>query len=99
MIIKTKFYCKNGAQESKGGRGLSFNDVNWVNIFIEGKWYDGEYETWPFESGFRLNGGWKVYWVVNESGVKTKISRARMGIIFELDHVKLRDIKIDTLLK
>jgi hypothetical protein len=96
MIVKTKFYCKSGAQEA-AGRGVGIGNLSWVDMFVEGKWYDGEYETWPSESGFRLNGGWRRYWVMKEDGKKMQLSRAKMGSIFELDIAKLRDVKIDNL--
>ena len=103
MIVKTKFYCKSGAQEAAGGEvhnppGIDLSNITWVDIFIEGKWYEGEYETWSSESGFRLNSGWRRYWAINENGIKMQMSKARMNTIFELDEVKLRDIKIDNIL-
>jgi hypothetical protein len=98
LIVKTKFYCKSGAQEAPG-RGVDISNIKWIDMFIKDKWYDGEYETWSYNSGFRLNGGWRKYWVVKENGEKIQLSRAKMGLIFELDKVELRDIKISDLLK
>ena len=42
MIGKTKFFCKNGSQIGDGG---PIKNILWKDRFIEGKWYDGEYET------------------------------------------------------
>jgi hypothetical protein len=67
--------------------------------FIKGKWYDGEYETWRYERGYEINGGWRKYWVINEKGEKEEIHRAHMNAIFETDIEKLRDNKINEILK
>lgn len=93
MIVKTKFLCKSGSRT-----GSSFQDP-WVDRFIEDKWYDGEYETWSFEDGYRINGGWRRYWVVNEQGKKEEISRAIFRLLFETDTQQLRDKKIEDLIK
>jgi hypothetical protein len=66
--------------------------------FIEGRWYDGEYETWS-DQLYKLNGGWRRYWVINEKGEKEEIHRAHMNAIFETDIEKLRDNKINEILK
>ncbi len=97
-IVKTKFLCKNGMQTGKG-KGKDFSENFWVDKFIEGKWYDGEYETWSFDQGYEINGGWRRYWVINESGVKEELSRARFRVIFETETQQLRDRKIEDILK
>ena len=68
MIIKTKFKCKSTSQTSPGW------GFPWQDRFIEGKWYDGEYDTWgpQFTSEdkmYEMNGGWRKYWAVNEKGM------------------------------
>lgn len=113
MIIKTKFFCKAGSKIGSGrGSGMSgpgshpsysykASDIvptTWIDRFIEGKWYEGEYETWNWEDGYRINGGWRRYWVVNELGKKEEISRAVMNAIFEYKTAELRDVKIDDIL-
>jgi len=99
QIIKAKFLCKNGSQISPNGRlGISRQQIQWQDRFIEGKWYDGEYETWGFQSGYELNGGWRRYWVVNEMGEKEHIPKAHMKAIFEFDIQKLRDNKIEQII-
>jgi hypothetical protein len=95
-IIKTKFLCKNG---SRTAPRAPLGSIKWKDRFIEDKWYDGEYETWPFEDGYRLNGGWSRYWVVNEQGVKEEILRGQFKAIFETDTQQLRDRKIEDLIK
>ena len=95
-IVKTKFLCKRSSQSSP--RGLSLSNIKWQDRFIEGKWYDGEYETWS-QQLYKLNGGWKRYWVVNEMSEKEEISKAHMNAIFEMDIDKLRDGKINEILK
>ena len=92
-IIKTKFLCKNGSRTGPAYGGV------WIDKFIEGKWYDGEYETWSWEDGYRVNGGWRKYWVINEQGVGEEISRAHFKIIFETDTQQLRDRKIEDIIK
>lgn len=92
-IVKTKFLCKNGSRTAP--RALA--SIKWKDRFIEGKWYDGEYETWS-EQLYRLNGGWRIYWVVNEQGEKEEISRAHMNAIFQLDVEELRDEKINVII-
>ena len=62
------------------------------------KWYDGEYETWSFEDGYRVNGGWRKYWVVNEKGEKEEIPKAHMKAIFEFDIQQLREEKLKDIL-
>lgn len=95
-IVKTKFLCKRSSQSSP--RGLSLSNIKWQDRFIEGKWYDGEYETWS-QQLYKLNGGWKRYWVVNEMSEKEEISKAHMNAIFEMDIEQLRDNKINEILK
>ena len=65
--------------------------------FIKGKWYDGAYETWS-DQLYKLNNGWRSYWVIDESGQKIKMNRVKMRIIFELDKSELMDKKINTIL-
>lgn len=93
QIIKTKFYCKGGQKTSP--------DISssWRDQFMEGKWYDGEYETWGWEDGYRLNGGYRRYWVIEENGNKIEIHKARMKLVFELDMDKVREKKIEQILK
>lgn len=93
QVIKAKFLCKNGSRKGSKLGGP------WVDRFIEGKWYDGEYETWSFEDGYRINGGWRRYWAVNEQGKKEEISRAHFKVIFETDTQQLRDRKIEDIIK
>jgi hypothetical protein len=52
-------------------------EFNWTRRFIKDKWYDGEYETWGFEDGYRLNGGWRQYWAVNELGKKKRFIKVK----------------------
>ena len=92
MIHKEKWKCKATAQTS--GRLGS----QWKDRFIKGKWYDGEYETWPSEDGYRLNGSWRRYWAVNEQGEKEEITKAWFKIMFEHDIEKIRDEKINNIL-
>jgi hypothetical protein len=96
-IVKTKFLCKNSSQSSR--RGLSLSNIKWEDRFIEGRWYDGEYETWNYQRGYEINGGWRRYWVVNEMGIKEEIHRAHMNAIFEMNIEELRDNKINEILK
>lgn len=88
-IIKSKFYCKSGSQILLGDK--------LTDRFISGNWYDGEYEVWNFESGYRLNGGWRRYWVINEVGVKEEIHRGQMKAIFDLTS-EVREFKINKIL-
>ena len=94
MIVKTKFLCKSGSRTGSG-----FPDGPWIDRFIEDKWYDGEYETWSWKDGYRINGGWRRYWVVNEQGKKEEISRPLFRILFETNTQQLRDRKIEDLIK
>ena len=81
QVIKTKFLCKRGSQISPNGRlGIAKSQIVWKDRFIEGKWYDGEYETWSFERGYEMNDGWRKYWVVNEMGKKEEVSRANFKV-------------------
>ena len=97
-IVKTKFLCKSGCKTAPS-RGYSGKQkLNWTDLFIEGKWYDGEYETWS-QQLYRLNNGWRRYWVVNEKGEKKEMDRIKMSTIFQLDIEELRDNKIEEILK
>ena len=99
QIVKAKFFCKNGSRTSTNGRlGVYSSQIQWEDRFIEGKWYDGEYETWSFEDGYWLNNGWRRYWVVNEKGIKEEISKVHFRVIFETDIQVLRDERIKTIL-
>lgn len=93
MEVKTKFYCKISQFISHKG----LNPLDFKPQFIEGKWYEGAYETWSSQL-FKLNNGWKSYWVIDENGDRVEIERTGMRIIFELDESKLRDIKIKNIL-
>ena len=95
-IIKTRFLCKSGSRTAP--RSSSLDKIKWTDRFIEGKWYDGEYETWSFDRGYEINGGWRRYWVINESGEKEEITRVHMRAIFEMNIQELRDNKIDQIL-
>jgi hypothetical protein len=96
-IVKTKFLCKNSSQSAP--KGLSLSNIKWEYRFIEGKWYDGEYEIWNYDRGYEINGGWRKYWVINEKGEKEEINRYHMKAIFETDIERLRDNKINEILK
>ena len=97
MIVKSKFLCK-GTTKISSGKSSGLFDTDLVT-FEKGKWYDGEYETWSWEDGYKLNGGWKKYWVVNEQGVKEEILKAHFRAIFETDTQQLRDRKIEDIIK
>ena|ERR1035437_10974566 len=100
MIIKTKFLCKATSKTCPTfGNMPGKAPVVWTDRFTEGKWYDGEYETWSFDDGYRLNGGWRKYWVINEQGVKSDISRPEMNIMFHHKVDEIRNNKIDEILK
>ncbi len=96
-IVKTKFLCKSTTSVSSGRSSKLFKTD--LITFQEGKWYDGEYETWKWEKGYRTNGGWRRYWVINEQGKKEEIHRNWFKIQFETDLDKLRDNKIENILK
>ena len=91
-ISKTKFLCKNSSQTVTKGLHMYVKDR-----FIEGKWYDGEYETWS-QQLYKLNNGWRRYWVINEKGEKEEMNRIRMSTIFQLDVEELRDEKINQII-
>lgn len=111
MIVKTKFLCKStckiGSRSGIPRKGpTSHSEVDyvaaqipdvWTETFISGKWYDGEYETWSFEDGYRLNDGWRRYWVINEQGRKEEISKSYMNVMF-YKPTELRDKRIDDIL-
>lgn len=86
-IVKTKFLCKSDCK--------IYDIDKWTYKFIKGKWYDGEYETWSYSDGYRINNGWRRYWVIDENLNKQDISKAEMKIIFESDIQNIRDNKID----
>lgn len=90
-IIKTKFLCKTTM--SRG----PYNNIE--PKFTEGKWYDGEYETWGWKDGYECNNGWRRYWIVNDVGVKEEVQRTMFNAIFETDIIKLRDNKINEIIK
>jgi hypothetical protein len=104
-IIKTRFYCKGTS--SSAPRGSGFNNITWVENFIEGKWYDGEYQLWYDEAEesernqkmFKINARWKRYNVVNEQGQKKDIHISYMNITFEMKLAEQRDNKINEILK
>ncbi len=97
MIVKSKFLCK-GTTKISSGKSSGLFDTDLVT-FEKGKWYDGEYETWSWEDGYKLNGGWKKYWVVNEQGEKQEVQRAWFKIMFECDIQNLRQEKINQIIK
>jgi hypothetical protein len=89
MIVKAKFYCKLNLDYS-----FTKYDVE-GRIFIKDKIYEGEYETWSWSDGYRLNNGWKKYWIFDENGMKRVLSRNRFNMFFQ----ELRDYNISSLLK
>ena len=94
-IVKTKFLCKSG---SRTAPRAPLGSIKWEDRFIEGKWQDGESETWSLQL-FELNNGWRRYWVINEQGEKEEISRPMFKVLFETDTQQLRDKKIEDLIK
>ena len=90
MIFKDRWKCKCTSQVSLNGK--------WANNYIKDKWYDGEYQIWSWEDGYRLNGGWAKYWAYNERGVKEELSMAKFKAIFYHEINEVRDAKIDLLL-
>jgi hypothetical protein len=56
------------------------------DIFIEGKWYYGCYD------------GYK-YYVTNELGIEEELLKPWMSLIFELNKSKIREYKINQILK
>ena len=100
QIINTKFLCKSTTSRSSG-RSTEIHEPKLFEIvtFERGKWYDGEYETWGWEDGYRCNDGWRRYWVVNEQGEKEQINRSWFKVMFECDIENIRDEKINEVLK
>ena len=108
-IIEAKFYCKGTSKTAP--RGLMISDFGnesiWTENFIEGNWYDGEYELWYDEpenseknkEKYRLNGRWMTYRVTNEQGERNEIHPSYMKAIFDLDKTNIRDYKIEQILK
>ena len=92
MIIKARWKCKSGSQIAHSMSGP------WIDRYITGKWYDVEYETWSWESGYRVNGGWRKYWAINEQGEKEELSKPEAKCIFFHDIDMQRDAKIDLIL-
>jgi hypothetical protein len=94
-IVKTKFVCKTTMSEfSRHGSD------QWQEVFIEGKTYDGEYETWSWTRGYEVNGGWKRYWIVAEDGEIRELKRAGFRALFHYDDAaEIRNIKIERILK
>lgn len=102
QIIKTKFFCKTTFSTGSGGHGVIPSERK--PRFISGNWYDGEYETWHSkkltqEEYYKMNNGWRSYWVTDENGKKDEINRTYMSMIFELNIVEVRDQKIKEILK
>jgi len=91
-IIKTIFLCRTTMRE-----GSIHNTKKWDDVFIEGKLYEGEYETWSWEDGYKCNGGWRSYWVKDESGKKRPIPRARFRAVFH-DVDETRNKRIEQIL-
>ncbi len=83
-IVKTKFLCKSDCKVYDGSTS-SYR-------FINGKWYDGE---WSSDDGYRINNGWRRYWVIDQNLNKQNISKAKIKLIFETDIQNIRDSKID----
>ena len=69
----------------------------WTPLFIEGKEYECEYETWGWEDGYRLNGSWRRYWATGEDGTHREMPRAHFRAVFHTDHEK-RDLLIEGIL-
>jgi len=90
-IIKTKFLCNTTMSSGP------YNSIE--QKFTEGKWYDGEYETWGWKNGYECNNGWRRYWIVNDVGVKEEVQRTMFNAIFETDIIELRDNKINEIIK
>ena len=71
----------------------------WQEVFIEGKTYVGEYETWSWSRGYEVNGGWQRYWIIGEDGEKQELSRSRFRAVFHYDDVvELRNNKLEQIL-
>ena len=95
-IFKTKFVCKTTMSEVPRHSKSS----QWQEVFIEGKTYVGEYETWSWTRGYEVNRGWKRYWIVAEDGEVRELPRARFRALFHYDDAaEIRNIKIERILK
>jgi hypothetical protein len=91
--IKSTYVCKNSMSEfPRYGTG------GWTPIFIEGKEYDCEYEPWNFETGHRLNGAFRRYWVTGEDGEQREMNRTRFKAVFQTEH-ETKSHKRDLLLE
>ena len=94
MIVKTKFVCKTTMSTAP-----KYGNQGWTPVFIEGKTYVGEYQTWSWPKGYEVNGGWKRYWIIGEDGEKQELPRARFRAVFHYDDVvELRNNKIEQIL-
>ena len=84
-VIKAKFLCKNT---------MSISDSQ---IFYNGEIYDGFYETWSWEGGYKANSGWRNYWVIDNKNIKHKMDRIIFRAVF-YDVDETRDKRIDEIL-
>lgn len=93
-IVKAWFLCKTTMSEAPRHGG------GWSPVFVEGKTYEGEYETWSWKDGYKCNGGWRRYWVVREDGEKQEMNRAHFRAVFHADDIsEMRNNKIEEILK
>lgn len=100
MIIKTKLKCKGTCQTIDW---YGAEHIHKTDRFVEGKWYDVEYETWESkytseEDMCRINNGWRKYWAIDELGHKSELSKAEINIIFNTKIDEIRNDKIDDIL-
>lgn len=94
MIVKTKFVCKTTMSTA-----TKYGNQGWTPVFIEGKTYVGEYQTWSWSRGYEVNGGWKRYWIIGEDGEKQELPRVRFRAVFHYDDVvELRNNKLEQIL-
>ncbi len=97
MWINKKYKCKGTMKTSPSLEG------EWIDQFVEGKWYDCQYNTWSHEEEknklyCRLNGGWDGYKSISESGVEIELSRAEFNVVFYVDYDEIREQLIDEIL-
>ena len=68
-----------------------------VDLYIDGKWYEAEFETYSNPDTNRINGGYRDVWVYDETGHRRSLAKAVFGAVFH-NITDLRDSQINDII-
>jgi len=107
VLVKTKVKCR-GTMSTGARHATIYNPQNltshqidtsssMADLYIEGKWYDAEFEVYSNPETNRINGGFRDVWVYDETGHRRSLAKAVFGAVFH-NTTDLRDSQINDII-